>query len=123
MEQTRRSLYFVVGYLYFGGAGFLLAPTVMLDILFAEGIYSHVTLRMMGALMLSLGMLVSGVIEKGAVAFYLKVLQAEIPVLVCLAYVYWDSLDRMWLIALVVTLAGWFYSFGAFVEERRRSAS
>lgn len=123
MEQTRRSLYFAAGYLYFGGVGFLLVPAVMLDILFAEGIYSHVTLRMMGALMLSLGMLVSGVIEKGAEAFYVKVLQAEIPALIGLAYVYWDSLDRMWLIALVVTLAGWFYSFGAFVLERRRSVS
>lgn len=120
MEQTRRSLYYAAGYLYFGGAGFLLVPSVMLDILFAEGIYSHVTLRMMGALMLALGIVVSGVIEKGVEALYLQLLYAELPALVCLAYVYWDSLDRMWLIALAVTLAGWFYSFAALLLDRRR---
>lgn len=120
MEQTRRSLYFVAGYLYFGGVGFLMVPSVMLDVLFAEGIYSSVTLRLMGALMLALGIVVSGVIEKSAEAFYPRMLYAQIPALLCLGYIYWDSLDRMWLIVLIVTLAGWLCSLAVYLVERRR---
>lgn len=123
MERTRRSFYFAAGYLYFGGAGFLLAPSVMLDILFAEGIYSSITLRMLGALMLSLGMVVSGCIEKSVESLYRQLLYAEIPAIACLAYISWDSLDRMWLIALVITLAGWLYSVGAYLVDRRYSHS
>lgn len=120
MEQTRRSLYFAAGYLYFGGAGFLLVPSAMLDILFAEGIYSSVTLRLLGALMLALGIVVSGVIEKSAEAFYPRMLYAQVPALLCLGYIYWDSLDRMWLIVLIVTLAGWLYSLAAVLFDCRR---
>ncbi len=120
MERTRRSLYFAAGYLFFGGTGFLLAPGLMLDVLFAEGIYSSVTLRLLGALMLALGIVVSGVIEKGAESLYLRMLYAEIPVVACLGYVYWDSLDLIWLIALTVTLAGWLYTAAAYLLDRRR---
>jgi hypothetical protein len=119
MERTRKSLYYAAGYLYFGGAGFLLAPSVMLDIFFAEGIYSSVTLRMIGAVMLSAGIVVSKVIERSMEALYVQYLYARIPVLLCLAYIYWDSLDRMWLIILVVVLVGWLYSLCAFLLDRR----
>lgn len=119
MERTRKSLYYAAGYLYFGGAGFLLAPGVMLDLLFAEGIYSNVTLRMMGALLLALGIVVSGVIERRAEALYVQFVYARIPVLLCLAYVYWDSLDRMWLILFVLVLSGWLYSSVALLLDRR----
>ena len=120
MERTRRSLYFAAGYLYFGGSGFLLLPSVMLDILFAEGIYSSITLRLVGALMVALAMVVSGVIEKGIESLYRQLLYAQLPGIACLAYIYWDSLDRMWLIALVIALVGWFYSLGAYLMDRRR---
>jgi hypothetical protein len=119
MERTRKSLYYAAGYLYSGGAGFLLAPGVMLDLLFAEGIYSYVTLRMMGALLLALGIVVSGVIERRAEALYVQFVYARIPVLLCLAYVYWDSLDRMWLILFVLVLSGWLYSSVALLLDRR----
>jgi hypothetical protein len=121
MERTRKSLYYAAGYLYFGGAGFLLVPSMMLDIFFAEGIYSSVTLRMIGALMLSAGIVVSKVIEHGIEALYVQYLYARIPVLLCLGYVYWDSLDRMWLMILVVVLVGWLYSLGAFLLDRHDS--
>lgn len=123
MERTRRSLYFAAGYLYFGGAGFLLAPSIMLDILFAEGIYSSVTLRLVGALMVALAMIVSGVIEKGIETLYRQLLYAQLPAVACLAYIYWDSLDRMWLIALLVTGAGCVYSFGSYLMDRRGTRS
>lgn len=119
MRRTRGSLYFAAGYLYFGGAGFLLVPSVMLDILFAEGIYSHTTLRLAGALMLSLAILLTGIIENSLEVFYTRVIAAETPAIACLAYLYWNSLDRMWLIAFLVTFAGWLYSLLTLFLDRR----
>lgn len=123
MERTRRSLYYVAGYLYFGGAGMLLAPSLVLAVLFAEGIYSEISLRVIGALMLSLAIVVTGVIEFRAEQLYLQLIYALVPAILGLAYVYWDSLDRMWLISLLIVLAGWFLSVGAFLLDRRKSTS
>lgn len=119
MQRTRHSLYFAAGYLYFGGAGFLLLPSLMLDILFAEGIYSMVTLRVIGALMLSLAIVVTRVIEHEIEALYIQFFYSRLPVMACLAYVYWDSLDRMWLIMLVLVLTGWLYSWLAYRLDQR----
>lgn len=122
MERTRKSFYFAAGYLYLGGAGFLLYPPAMLAILFAEGIYSEVTLRMIGAMMLTLAVLLSGIIEREADMLCRQVILAGIPAVVALAFVYWDSLDRMWLIALIFVLGGWLASVFSYMLDRRAQA-
>jgi hypothetical protein len=101
----------------------LLAPSLVLAVLFAEGIYSEISLRVIGALMLSLAIVVTGVIEFRAEQLYLQLIYALVPAILGLAYVYWDSLDRMWLISLLIVLAGWFLSVGAFLLDRRKSTS
>lgn len=101
----------------------LLAPSLVLAVLFAEGIYSEISLRVIGALMLSLAIVVTGVIEFRVEQLYLQLIYALVPAILGLAYVYWDSLDRMWLISLLIVLAGWFVSVGAFLLDRRKSTS
>lgn len=123
MERTRQSLYYVAGYLYFGGLGMLLAPSLMFTILFAEGIYSEISFRVIGALMLTLAIVVTGVIERRVEALYLQFIYALVPAILGLAYVYWDSLDRMWLILLLIVLAGWIFSLGALLLDRRTATS
>ncbi|MCU0227360.1 MAG: hypothetical protein MUF01_06940 [Bryobacterales bacterium] len=108
MRRTRGSLYFTAGYLYFGGAGFLLAPQAMLMIFLAEGIYSMVTLRLLGAVMLGMAMLVSAIIEQATASLYRQVWLATIPMVAALGYVYYDSLDRMWALLLTLVAAGSF---------------
>lgn len=101
----------------------LLSPSLVLAVLFAEGIYSEISLRVIGALMLSLAIVVTGVIEFRAEQLYLQLIYALVPAIFGLAYVYWDSLDRMWLISLLIVLAGWFFSVGAFLLDRRKATS
>jgi hypothetical protein len=101
----------------------LLSPSLVLAVLFAEGIYSEISLRVIGALMLSLAIVVTGVIEFRAEQLYLQLIYALVPAILGLAYVYWDSLDRMWLISLLIVLAGWFFSVGAFLLDRRKATS
>ncbi len=107
MRRTRGSLYYVAGYLYFGGAGFLLAPQAVLALFFAEGIYSMVTLRLLGAVMLAMGILISAIIEHAITSLYRQTMLAIVPVMAALAYVYYDSLDRMWAVMLALVAAGW----------------
>ena len=119
MERTRKSLYYVAGYLYFGGAGFLLYPPLMLDLFFAEGIYSEVTLRVIGALMLTLAILITGIIERRAETLYRQTILARIPAILCLGFVYWYSLDQMWLFILVIVTVGWLISVISYAADRR----
>lgn len=123
MQRTRGSLYYPAAYLYFGGAGFLILPPMMLAIFFAEGIYSMVTLRLLGAVMLALGMVLSGIIEQSIVGLYRHMIRAQVPVLLALAYVYFDSLDRMWAILFVIVLAGWVGSVICYRLEMRAAPS
>ncbi len=122
MRRTRGSLYYVAGYLYFGGAGFLLVPSVMLAVFFAEGIYSMTTLRLLGGAMLGLAILVSAIIEQAIVELYRQTLYARIPVLAALAYVYYDSLDRMWAILLGLVMAGWLATLMCYWLDRREDS-
>ena len=122
MERTRKSFYYAAGYLYFGGAGFLLYPPMMLAVLFSEGIYSEVALRMIGAMMLSLAILFTGIIEREAEVVYRHAILAGIPAVLALAFVYWYSLDRMWLIALILVLGGWLVSVFSYMLDRRAQA-
>lgn len=121
MRRTRGSLYYVAGYLYFGGTGFLLMPSMMLFLFMAEGIYSMTALRVMGALMLALAVLVTAIIEQSLESLYRQTLVARVPVMLGLAYVYWDSLDRMWAILLGVVLAGWLASLYCYGKDKREA--
>lgn len=119
MQRTRSSLYYVAGYLYFGGAGFLLLPSMMLSLLFAEGIYSLVTLRLLGGVMLGLAILLSAIIEHEVAVLYRHTLLARIPVIATLAYVYYDSLDRMWAILLAIVCIGWVATLWCYWRDTR----
>ncbi|MCW5965150.1 MAG: hypothetical protein KIT83_14015 [Bryobacterales bacterium] len=119
MRRTRGSLYYVAGYLYFGGAGFLLFPSAVLSLFFAEGIYSMVTLRLLGGVMLGLAILISAIIEQSMIPMYRQTLFARVPVIGTLAYVYYDSLDRMWAILLGIVVAGWLATLICYWQDLR----
>jgi len=112
----------VAGYLYFGGAGFLLLPSVMVKVFLAEGIYSMLTLRLLGGVMLAMGMLVSAMIEQRVEGLFRQTIMACIPMLIALAYVYYDSLDRMWAILLGIVLGGWLASILCYWQDRREAS-
>jgi hypothetical protein len=123
MHRTRGCLYFAAGYLYLGGAGFLVLPSMMLTVLFAEGIYSMVTLRLLGAVMIAMGILLSGVIEQKTEVLYRYAINAMVPLWLALAYLYLESEDRMWAILLVPVFAGWLAAFAAERMERKSQAA
>jgi hypothetical protein len=114
-------LYFAAGYLYLGGAGFLLLPSMMLAVFFAEGIYSMVTLRLLGAVMLGMAIALSGVIELRTEQLYRYAIAAQVPLWLALGYVYYDSLDRMWAILVVPVFLGWLAGFVTHRLEQRKN--
>lgn len=66
-----------------------------------------VTLRLLGAVMLAMGILISAIIEHAITSLYRQTMLAIVPVMAALAYVYYDSLDRMWAVMLALVAAGW----------------
>ncbi|HVH11015.1 MAG TPA: hypothetical protein VM736_14560 [Gemmatimonadales bacterium] len=63
MRWTRVSFFYLVGYLTLGGLGLVFAPALGLQLLSATGSYPPVLARLLGALLLALGILVSQIVR------------------------------------------------------------
>lgn len=93
----------------------------MLTLFFAEGIYSMVTLRLLGGVMLGSAVLISAIIEQSIVPLYRQTLYARVPLIGALSYVYYDSLDRIWAILLGIVVAGWLATLICYRRDLREA--
>jgi len=70
MKYTGISLFYLMGYLLLGGFGLLFFPNAMLNILYSNGEYSDMMVRLIGAFMIALGLVVSRTIQLRLVVLY-----------------------------------------------------
>lgn len=70
MSKTRLSLFYLAGYLLFCGVGLLAAPQMAMQLFLATGEYSDLMLRMLGAMMMALFIIVVSIIVKRAEFMY-----------------------------------------------------
>jgi hypothetical protein len=63
MERSRKSLYYLAGYLLLIGFALLLVPDLTLRLLLSNGHYGEIFPRVAGMLMSGLGMTIAGIIR------------------------------------------------------------
>lgn len=63
LERTRRSLYYLVGYLVPSGLALLIAPAATMRLLLSNGHYDNVFPRMTGLLLIGLALVIAGIIR------------------------------------------------------------
>ncbi len=121
LTRTRISLFYLVGYLYAGGIGFLFAPGLSLELFLSNGSYSDAMVRMVGVLLLSLGILITQMIRLNLDALYPSTLMVRSLILATLVWLYFRSSDRLFLILTGIVGLGFVLTLSSYLADRRGS--
>lgn len=123
MERTRRSLYYVAGYLLVGGVGFLALPQTMLTLFRSTGVYHDAIVRLAGLLLLALGMVVVQLIRHRAVSLYPTTLFVRGLILAGLAGLYVAYRDPLLLVLAGIVALGVIGTGVALARDRTARGS
>ena len=123
MKRTRLSLVYVAGYLIFAGVLLIAAPQTSLTLLQSNGDYGDVLPRLLGIVLLALGIVIAQIIRLRVEGLYGTTIVVRLGILVGLGALYAFSLDPLFLVLLGVVGFGVVLTGTSFLLDRRRAAS
>jgi hypothetical protein len=121
MHRTRRSLFFLAGYLIPTGIGFMLVPELMLKVLLSNGEYGDIFPRFVGVCLLGLGLIVVQVIRHSSEELYGTTLAVRGVILPWMLYLYLRSDDPLFVLIAGVVGTGLVFTTGSYLKDRRGS--
>ncbi len=121
MARARGSLFYLAGYLWVGGVGFLSFPQTMLKIFLSNGQYSDVMVRLVGVLLVALGIVVVQIIRHRVTQLYPTTLVARAAILVGLIALFAAYRDPLMLVLVGIVGLGFVLTFTALAIDRRRA--
>src|SRR5262245_23171437 len=119
MRWTRLSFVYLASYLTVGGIGLLADPALALRLLGAEATYPAVLARMMGGLMLALGIIVIDITRKRIEPLYRTTLVVRLILVAVMAGLYAGSRDRLFLVLIGIVGLGMLLTLAGIVSDRR----
>jgi len=122
MKRTRRSLFYVIGYLIPGGLGLLIAPQMALKLLFSNGEYGDIMPRMAGMLMVALGVILVQVVRHRQEVLYPTALVIRSGMLPILLSFYIVSRDPLFLALLTIVGIGVVFTGVSYWQDLRDKA-
>lgn len=123
MRWTRLSFFYLVGYLSVGGVGLLFAPELALRLLGARGSYPPELVRLVGAFMVALGIVVGQIVRHRVEVLYPTPLVVRIVLLATIIALYFGSRDPLFLVLTVIVGLGMLLTAVGLVVDRRRHAT
>jgi uncharacterized protein YjeT (DUF2065 family) len=121
MKKTRGSLYYLASYLLTGGLGFLVLPNQMLSVFMSNGEYSDVMLRLVGLMLLSLGIFIVQLIRYKIEKLYPSTLLVRSIILTFLLAFYFVYKDPLFLVLFVIVGFGFVLTTTSFFLDRKKS--
>jgi uncharacterized protein YjeT (DUF2065 family) len=121
MSKTRISLYYLASYLLFGGLGFLIVPKVMLNLFMSNGNYSDVMVRLVGLMLLSLGIVIIQIIRLDLEQLYTTTLFIRSIIIVILLTFYFVYNDPLYLVLFIVVGLGFLFTLTSYFFDRRKN--
>jgi hypothetical protein len=97
-----------------------LVPQLSLQMFFSTGTYDNSMLRMLGIMLIALGIVILQIIRHRAEAFYPTTLGVRIPILVVMIYLYTVSADPLYLILSVMVGSCYLITLTSFLLDRSR---
>jgi len=119
MKRTHLSLYYLVGYLIPAGIALITVPQLALKLLLANGTYGDVLPRLLGVVLLALGIIVLQIIRLHVDALYSTTLIARSVILVCLLGLYIYARDPLFLTLLGIVGLGFILTGVSYWLDRR----
>lgn len=122
MRRTRLSLYYLAAYLLGAGIALILAPSLALKLLFASGQYGDVLPRLLGVVLLALGIVIVQIIRHRLEVLYPTTLIARTLIVAVLIGLFIYSHDPLFISLLVVVGFGMVLTGSSFLLDRRAAA-
>ena len=119
LTRTRVSLFYLAGYLYVGGLGFLLAPALTLELFLSNGSYNDAMVRMVGVLLLSLAILITQMIRLNLDVLYPSTLVVRSLILATLVWLYFRADDPLFLVLTGIVGLGFVLTLSSYRIDRR----
>jgi uncharacterized protein YjeT (DUF2065 family) len=120
MKRTRLSLYYLASYLLFGGIGFLFLPKLMLKMFMSNGEYSDVMVRLVGLMLLSLGIFVVQMIRYQIEKLYPSTLLVRSIIVVCLLIFFFIYHDPLMLVLFAIVAFGMVLTGISYLMDRKK---
>jgi len=122
MKRTHLSLYYLVGYLLPAGIALIAAPKVALKLLLSNGNYGDVLPRLLGVVLLALGIVVLQIVRLRVEVLYSTTLIARSVILICLVGLYLYARDPLFLTLVAIVGLGFVLTGASHLQDRRRQA-
>ena len=123
MRRTYLSLYYLIGYLIPAGLALFVAPTFTLKLLLSNGSYGEVMPRLLGLVLLALGIVVVQIVRLQAERLYSATLFARSVILAGLLIIYPSSGDPLFLSLLLIVGLGFALTGVSYLLDRRERGS
>lgn len=121
MKRTRYSLYYLAGYLLFGGIGFLFLPQQMLKLFLSTGNYSDVMVRIVGVLLLALGMVIVQIIRMKLEVLYKTTLVVRTVILISLFSFYFVYRDPLLIVLTCIVGLGFILTLSSYLVDKQKA--
>ncbi|MEX2030528.1 MAG: hypothetical protein WD906_06120 [Anaerolineales bacterium] len=123
MRRTYLSLYYLIGYLVPAGLALFVAPTFTLKLLLSNGLYGEVMPRLLGLVLLALGIVVVQIVRLQVERLYSATLIARSVILAGLLIIYPSSGDPLFLSLLLIVGLGFVLTGASYLLDRRERRS
>ncbi len=123
MRRTHLSLFYLAGYLLPAGFLLLTVPEFARKLLLSNRDYDDAPFRLVGVLLIVLGIIVVQIIRHRIEVLYTTTLVARILISLTLIAVYVETSDPFFLVILVIVLIGVALTGWSYMTDRRRPAS
>jgi small basic protein len=113
------SLYYLATYLLGAGIALILVPSLALTLLFTRGHYGDVLPRLLGVVLLALGIVIVQIIRHRLEVLYTTTLLVRVFIMVVLAALLVYSGDPLFISLMVVVGLGMVFTGASYLSDRR----
>ena len=119
VKRTRLSLFYLATYLLGAGIALILAPSLALTLLFTKGHYGDVMPRLLGVVLLALGIVIVQIIRHRLEVLYTTTLLVRVFIMIVLAALLVYTADPLFISLMVVVGLGMVFTGTSYLSERR----
>jgi uncharacterized membrane protein YoaK (UPF0700 family) len=117
--RTRLSLFYLAGYLVPAGIALIVLGNTPLDLLGSDHDYGGAITRVLGVVLLALGVLVIQMIRHRLEVLYATTLVVRLAILTVLVVAYANDRDPVWLVLFAVVAIGVLFTGISYLADRR----
>jgi thiol:disulfide interchange protein len=119
VRRTRLSFLYLAAYLLGAGVALAFVPSVALKLLFSNGNYGDVMPRLLGVVLLALGLIIVQIIRHRVEALYLTTLGVRVIIVAGLVSLFIYSRDPLFISLTIVVGIGMILTGTSYLVDRR----